>query len=639
VPWGNNGNAKTDNHSVVVYFGGSGACPPPASELGLEEPAAAAAAAVGGATAAAAMPPLHAQSREAAARALRAIAPQDAVLWLDAAALALPDGTRVAKWPDASTRGGGDATQASPALQPTFRKAAMNGLPAVDFDGNATFLEGVLALPPESTVVAVFTDRGTSNVCCTGIFFSAPGCAGMGTKTNGNGGTAIMIDWSGSGDTGEDDITGRQVVGAVLYNSSGGFSFADGCSQSIDSGVAIPAPGGSSFMVGSRGNEDARFFNGAISEMLVFDRALNDSERGAVEAYLSTKWPRAGKPLSCAPQPPNCTLPPALAAAAARLGRFVEGMRSIGLFADSLYELAHALLALDSLAAWQARCAGLNNGTIAPLASKASEEAADASYVYSATNLGAGLAAVLDGYVGSADPRKAFIGELWANSNEAAAAAPACRDRFLWPFAATSIWNTAIGSGAVYVDAGIYSLVDSLRALPVEFHNDQDWLIRASASDPLVQWIDDSGNFPGLCTATGKIAPQLLPIPPTLVTDCVANNNGAGLLLPDNRTLVQMQPLYIPKAGGPIIAWYHTGAPQPFPWEIDILGDGALGAHGGSGLSSFGGAVRLGELLPGAPPIAHALKLELWAHAYYFVSERNFHALAAPFIASRRAVF
>ena len=121
-----------------------------------------------------------------------------------------------------------------------------------------------------------------------------------------------------------------------------------------------------------------------------------------------------------------------------------------------------------------------------------------------------------------------------------------------------------------------------------------------------------------------------MPLPRTLVTDCVANNNGAGVLLPDNRTLVQMQPLYIPKAGGPIIAWYHTGAPQPFPWEIDILGDGALGAHGGSGLSSFGGAVRLGELLPGAPPIAHALKLELWAHAYYFVSERDVHALAAP---------
>lgn len=197
----------------------------------------------------------------------------------------------------------------------------------------------------------------------------------------------------------------------------------------------------------------------------------------------------------------------------------------------------------------------------------------------------------------------------------AASAAPSepCRDRFLWPFSQSSIWNTPLGSGAQLVDAGIYAT-----EAPENIHNDQDWLIRASPSDPLVAWNDDSGNFPGLCSAKGKVAPEQLPIPPTLVTDCVANNNGAGLLLPDNRTLVQMQPLYIPKAGGPLTAWYHTGAPQPFPWHADILGDGALGAHGGSGLSSFGGSVRLGELLPGAPPIRHALKLELWAHRYYF---------------------
>jgi hypothetical protein len=198
------------------------------------------------------------------------------------------------------------------------------------------------------------------------------------------------------------------------------------------------------------------------------------------------------------------------------------------------------------------------------------------------------------------------------------AASQDCRDRFLWPFASTSIWNTPIGTNAEYVDAGIYTNADSLRGPPVNFHNDQDWLIQSSPSDPLVDWVDDSGNFPGMCGAQGKIAPEQVPLPRTLVTDCVANNNGAGVLLPDNRTLVQMQPLYIPKAGGPMIAWYHTGAPQPFPWQIDILGDGALGAHGGSGLSSFGGSIRLGELLPGAPPIRHALKLELWAHAYYF---------------------
>ena len=173
-------------------------------------------------------------------------------------------------------------------------------------------------------------------------------------------------------------------------------------------------------------------------------------------------------------------------------------------------------------------------------------------------------------------------------------------------------YSTPIGSDAQFVPANIYA-----DELPLGIHNDQEWLIRSTASSPLADWLDDSGNFPGMCGAKGPIKAQL-PLPAALVTDCVANNNGAGLLLPDNRTLVQMQPFYRPAAGGPFIAWYHTGAPQPFPWEVDVLGDGALGAHGGSGLSSFGGAIRVGELSDSTGPIMHALKLELWAHRYYF---------------------
>ena len=36
------------------------------------------------------------------------------------------------------------------------------------------------------------------------------------------------------------------------------------------------------------------------------------------------------------------------------------------------------------------------------------------------------------------------------------AAGPIDRDPFRWPFASTSIWNTPIGSGAVYVAAGLH---------------------------------------------------------------------------------------------------------------------------------------------------------------------------------------
>ena len=38
-----------------------------------------------------------------------------------------------------------------------------------------------------------------------------------------------------------------------------------------------------------------------------------------------------------------------------------------------------------------------------------------------------------------------------------------CRDRFLQPFSATSIWNVAIGSEASYVPAGLFTGADDLR--------------------------------------------------------------------------------------------------------------------------------------------------------------------------------
>eukprot|EP00656_Telonema_subtile_P020762 TRINITY_DN21836_c0_g1_i1.p1 TRINITY_DN21836_c0_g1~~TRINITY_DN21836_c0_g1_i1.p1 ORF type:complete len:382 (+),score=79.09 TRINITY_DN21836_c0_g1_i1:242-1387(+) len=134
-------------------------------------------------------------------------------------------------------------------------------------------------------------------------------------------------------------------------------------------------------------------------------------------------------------------------------------------------------------------------------------------------------------------------------------------------------------------------------------------------SDPLTPWVNDVGHFPGGCNATGPVNGSLK-FPAHQLTDCTPNNNAAAVLAPDNRTLTQLQPLYRLDPGGPIIAW-QAGVPQEFPLTVDLLGDGTLGAHGGSGLSSMGGTVRLGSLLSDAP-LQHALKLELWSTPYYY---------------------
>jgi hypothetical protein len=178
--------------------------------------------------------------------------------------------------------------------------------------------------------------------------------------------------------------------------------------------------------------------------------------------------------------------------------------------------------------------------------------------------------------------------------------------------------------------------------------------VRTSVDDPLTQWINQGdwgadekctiqnhSHSGEPCTPTsrqldGCVTEIRLPRDWTSASDCDGppdssgsncrsamnqpNNNAMALLLPDNETLVQMQPVY--RFGyhpAPLLArWGNTtdGGPQQFPNTTSIFGDGTLGAHGGSGLSSIGGSIRLGELVREAP-IGHALKIELANFWYY----------------------
>ncbi len=187
---------------------------------------------------------------------------------------------------------------------------------------------------------------------------------------------------------------------------------------------------------------------------------------------------------------------------------------------------------------------------------------------------------------------------------------PTTRDKWLWPFASTSIWNMPIGSGAVYTPANIQ---------PVPFvGGDEEYFYKVNASDPL-RPVYGTGNFgPGRCTGTFSVNISL-PIPDDLiVSDATSNpystpNNASAFLMPDGQTLEQFEPLARCTAGGSVYGWRN-------PWGgVSIYGDGIKGGHLGSGLSSIGGSIRLGELT-NKQPIRHALKVDMWGQKYLYYS-------------------
>lgn len=187
-------------------------------------------------------------------------------------------------------------------------------------------------------------------------------------------------------------------------------------------------------------------------------------------------------------------------------------------------------------------------------------------------------------------------------------AAKTTRDKWLWPFASTSPWNMPIGSDARYTPANLQ------KAAWVSA--DEEYFYKAKADDP-VRSVYVPGTWgPGRCTGTtpqGKLqVPDNLIVPDA--TETSTPNNPAAFLLPDGKTLVQLNPLTRCTSGGNVYGW-RAG-------DVSIYGDGLSGGHGGSGLSSMGGSIRLGELT-GTRAMRHALKINLWADKYLHYSSSN----------------
>ncbi len=181
------------------------------------------------------------------------------------------------------------------------------------------------------------------------------------------------------------------------------------------------------------------------------------------------------------------------------------------------------------------------------------------------------------------------------------------RDVRKWPFASTSIWNTPIGSKARYVPAGI-------KAPPYWGAVTSEDIIVLTPTAPLTDVYENFKDWndptPGArCSKDGKRLKRV-PIPTnwTYPHEGAVPDSAAAIMLPDGRSLYQTQPFHRCTAGG--YATSHYDYPT-----VDIYGPGIRGAHGGSGLSSIGGTIRVGELKPGGA-IRHALKIYIWANAY-----------------------
>jgi len=203
-----------------------------------------------------------------------------------------------------------------------------------------------------------------------------------------------------------------------------------------------------------------------------------------------------------------------------------------------------------------------------------------------------------------------------ATSRATAGGFPATRDHLQWPFAQNSIWNMPIGDRAVYVPANLP---------PQQQVQPEEDILLLETTGPKVHVVYNGTTWRGPSRYPGtvnmnRILVNYARIPNDFVVLDKNMNYACAILMEDGVTVKQNQPFSrFPGAD------FATSA-YVYPEDNLITGDGIKGAHGGSGMSSIGGTIRLGELLPNAPPIRHALKVTIWAEYLYYDAETKGYA-------------
>lgn len=206
-------------------------------------------------------------------------------LWLDASQITgLSNGDPVAQWDDRSGNAN-HATQGTAAKRPTYQSAAMNGRPAVVFDGVDDYLKATnTATGGDLTIFAVATISAylITNQIVLRYIFGDPGRMGLRVSNNND-----LAFWGGTDGVGGGDVALNTPFVATASRASTAATAA--LNGDKYTGTITNAPPDTPYAIGGD-VAVSQFLAGSISEVIVYNRALSDAERKRVERYLGSKY-------------------------------------------------------------------------------------------------------------------------------------------------------------------------------------------------------------------------------------------------------------------------------------------------------------------------------------------------------------
>jgi prepilin-type N-terminal cleavage/methylation domain-containing protein len=168
---------------------------------------------------------------------------------------------------------------------PTYTANAINGLPAVNFNGSSNFLNfnGNPLIGTDFTIFAV-EQRASSNI---GIIICGVSNWVFGYDTN----TTVSYRTNNPVNT---TVPGYTTPTARIHSftftpSIGHIAFINGGSRTL-SGTPASAYLTNTILPSNIGTYSSNFYTGYIGEIIIFSRVLSDFERTQIEQYLSKKW-------------------------------------------------------------------------------------------------------------------------------------------------------------------------------------------------------------------------------------------------------------------------------------------------------------------------------------------------------------
>lgn len=210
-------------------------------------------------------------------------------LWLTADSLILANGVSVDTWTDVSinaralTKGAFNA--------PTFVTNQLNGLPAVRFGGAQSLAFSGTPFLTGGTMTVILVAKllkpaTSQRIIHTGADNALSGRIIDMTTT----GLMLFRDGSGGNITSTDYTTGTWRYATTVMDGSSSSVSIQGGTPTTGTISTSTADAASPFVLGANVTRSALFLNTDIAEVLAWNRALDSTERGQVQAYLADKY-------------------------------------------------------------------------------------------------------------------------------------------------------------------------------------------------------------------------------------------------------------------------------------------------------------------------------------------------------------